>query len=446
MGNLTKAKIERLISDAQATDKVGRHAHGGGLYLRTRPSKSGGAGSWSFLYQLRGKRREVSLGSYPAVGLDKAQKEAARLTTVVADGDDPAEAKKRDKVKRRSVLLQDVADDAFEALKSELRGDGVNGNWFSPLRLHVLPHLGGTPIIEIDQNDIRRVFQINDFWHSKAPTAQKAMDRLGIVFKHAFDLGIDVSLETVKKARRLLRKQRHEPRNIPAMPYEQIPDLIERLDLDVMSNRALALLILTGARSGSVRLSTVDEFDFISSDAPLWTIPKEHMKGTVDGAKRFRIPLSRQAAHVVSEAIERAGEGGQLFPAAFHSPTRKRKGPVIMSDMTMIAWLRKSGFDPYRPHGFRSAFKKFQMIETDAGQRLEEMSMAHRIGDDTEAAYSRAEDLLEKRRVIMQKWADFVWPQEQTFTTPAPDEELADLIAQRDALQAKIDKLVGLGM
>ncbi len=43
--------------------------------------------------------------------------------------------------------LKDIALDAFESRKSELRNDGKDGNWFSPLKLYILPKLGCRPVL-----------------------------------------------------------------------------------------------------------------------------------------------------------------------------------------------------------------------------------------------------------------------------------------------------------
>ena len=105
-------------------------------------------------------------------------------------------------------MLKDVAHDAFECRKAELKGDGIAGRWFSPLRLLCLPKLGKVPVADIDQNDIRDVLQ--PIWHTKADTARKAMNRLAICLKHGAALGLDVDLQATDKAVALLGKQRHK--------------------------------------------------------------------------------------------------------------------------------------------------------------------------------------------------------------------------------------------
>jgi integrase len=87
--------------------------------------------------------------------------------------------------------LEDIAQDAFESRKAELKGDGKAGRWFAPLELHVLPKLGRVPVADIDQRDIRD--RLAPDWHTKADTARKVMNRLSICLRHAAALGLGVA-------------------------------------------------------------------------------------------------------------------------------------------------------------------------------------------------------------------------------------------------------------
>ena len=90
-----------------------------------------------------------------------------------------------------------IASLAFEAKKAELKGDGKNGSWFSPLELHVLPKIGKMQIEQVDQHDIKTC--ISPIWHSKGETAKKALHRLNIVIKHAAAMGLDVDIGAVER-------------------------------------------------------------------------------------------------------------------------------------------------------------------------------------------------------------------------------------------------------
>ena len=73
--------------------------------------------------------------------------------------------------------------------------------------------------------------------------------------------------------------------------------------------------------------------------------------------------------------------------------------------MTLTKVLRDMGVDAV-PHGFRSTFRDWVSEETDFPGEVAEMALAHAIGSKVEAAYRRGK-LLEKRRDLMNAWADF---------------------------------------
>lgn len=90
-------------------------------------------------------------------------------------------------------ILADVARDAFESRKAELKRDGKASKWFSPLQLHVIPKLGKMPVSEIDQRDLRDT--VSPISHDKADTTWQAMNRLSIVMRHAAALGLEIDLK-----------------------------------------------------------------------------------------------------------------------------------------------------------------------------------------------------------------------------------------------------------
>ncbi len=191
------------------TALAGKYGDGCGLWLHKRDIKQG---KWVLLVTVQGRRREMGLGAYPSVSLKEAREEAEKWRAVVRKSLDPIKERERERrqAERNMNLLKDIALDAFESRKAELKGDGKAGRWYSPLELHVLPKLGRVPVADIDQIDIRDT--LAPIWHEKAETANKAMERLGICLKHAAALGLDVDLQATMKARALLGKQRHKPK------------------------------------------------------------------------------------------------------------------------------------------------------------------------------------------------------------------------------------------
>ncbi len=76
--------------------------------------------------------------------------------------------------------------------------------------------------------------------------------------------------------------------------------------------------------------------------------------------------------------------------------------------MTLTTVLRSLGLaDHTTVHGFRSSFKNWTLEQTDTPWAVSEAALAHTLGNSTEQAYARS-DLFERRRDLMQKWADYV--------------------------------------
>lgn len=380
--------MNRLSAKAVSALKPGKYADGGGLWLVKRED---GGGQWVLRVTVHGRRREMGLGSASEVPLKEAREAAGKWRGTVRENKDPI--KEREKQRREAArnmhLLKDVAIDAFESRKAELKGDGVAGRWFSPLELHILPKLGKVPVAEIDQNDIRDT--LAPIWHTKAETARKAMNRLGLCLKHGAALGLDVDLQATEKAVALLGKQRHKPQNVPALDWREVPDFYRSLSDGTITHLALRLLILTGVRSAPLRFMQDGQVE-----GDVWVIPGESMKGRRDATADFRVPLSSEALALLAQA-RRLSRDGFLFPSI-------RRG--VISDATMSRLMERRAMEA-RPHGFRSSLRDWIAETTDTPHEIAETCLGHTVGGSVERAYRRT-DYLEQRRVLMERWAKYV--------------------------------------
>lgn len=380
--------LNKLSALAAKNAPAGKYADGGGLWLHKR--EDGGA-QWVLRITVHGRRREMGLGSASTISLKEAREAADRYRAMVRENIDPIKERERSKreAARNLHLLKDVALDAFESRKAELKGDGDAGRWFSPLEHHVLPKLGKVPVADINQTDIRDT--LAPIWHSKAATAEKALGRLRICMKHAAALGLDVDMQATEKARALLGKQRHKVQNIPAMPWIEVPSFYSRLSDGSVTHLALRLLILTGVRSGPLRHIRDEQID-----GDIWTIPAEDMKGRKDATSDFRVPLSPEALEIIAQARSHARDG-YLFPSI-------RKG--VISDMTMAMFMSRAGLEA-RPHGFRSSLRDWIAEATETPHDIAETVLGHVVGGSVERAYRRT-DFIEQRRNLMVRWSQHV--------------------------------------
>jgi integrase len=156
---------------------------------------------------------------------------------------------------------------------------------------------------------------------------------------------------------------------------------------------ALEFTILTAARSGEVLGARWDEIDFEQS---VWTVPAARMKG----GRVHRVALSGRALAVLQK-LEGARTGEYVFPG-------QRPGKPL-SGMAMEMILRRMKADSVTVHGFRSSFRDWCGEVSTFPREVAEAALAHVAGDQTERAYRRG-DALEKRRALMESWAQFCEP------------------------------------
>ena len=129
-------------------------------------------------------------------------------------------------------------------------------------------------------------------------------------------------------------------------------------------------------------------------EAAVWTIPAARMKA----AREPRVPLSNQALAVLDEARRELPQVGNLV---FPSQKGRMQGHHPMGKM-----MRKLEIGAV-PHGFRSSFRDWAAECTDAPREVCELALAHVKSDRVEAA-DRRSDLFDRRRVLMQQWAEHV--------------------------------------
>ena len=160
------------------------------------------------------------------------------------------------------------------------------------------------------------------------------------------------------------------------------------------AKQCFRFLVLTAARSGEARGATWDEMDLQRQE---WRIPSQRMKAGME----HRVPLSRQALDLLREASALRDESGLVFPSPL-------KVGSPLSDMTLTKVLRAVGLaERATVHGFRSSFKNWTLEQTDTPWAVSEAALAHFLGNATEQAYARS-DLFERRRALMQQWADYL--------------------------------------
>jgi integrase len=374
MGKLSATKVKALL------DKPGRYSDGDGLLLFVR---SPGQASWVARVQHNGKRRDYGIGSAKLYGLSEARDRAWEVRRALADGRDP-----RTLWERPAPLLQTFreAAEAFLKHREGKVGEKRQKQDKAQLAVHAYPALGRLQVQSIDAERIADC--LRPIWTTKRDTAQQVRSLIVRTLSYARPDAGDFE-EALSKAVSMRLPKQPPQGNFKALPYQDVPALMERLTSKTgIAALALRLLILCASRSGEIRGATWNEVDF---GRGVWTIPAARMKTR----KAHRVPLSTQALGVLGEA-KAIRRSDHIFPNGTGE---------ALSDMALTKTLRDMGMD-CTAHGFRSSFRDWAAERTSVGDDVAEAALAHAVPDKVIAAYKRT-TFDEMRRELMDAWGRF---------------------------------------
>jgi integrase len=389
VGKLTALAAARVTA-------VGMHGDGDGLYLQVG---SGGAKSWIYRFVLNGRERYLGLGSANAIPLKRARELAAEARQLRAEGVDPVEQRRSVRVAKRVASAKTVTFDQCSAAYIAAHEAGWRNakhryQWRATLRDYASPVLGHLPVQDIDTDLVMQV--IEPLWRTKTETASRTRQRVEAVLDWAtvreYRQGANPArwrghLQKLLPAKTKVSAVEH----LAAMPYSDIPAFMAALRMrESISARCLELTILTAVRTSEAINARWAELDLA---AGVWTIPGSRMKAGVE----HRVPLAPRVVAILQGLYERR-TGEYVF-------ANVSTGRPI-SNMTMLKLLALMGPSQLTVHGFRSTFTDWAHERTDLPDIVIDMALAHKVGDKVQSAYRRG-DLFDKRRKLMETWADY---------------------------------------
>ncbi len=391
---MARALNKLTVRGVAALKAPGRHADGGGLYLRITTA---GARSWVFMTASNGKRAEIGIGPVSSVSLATARRIAGEVREAVAVGQDPrgilgTEAP----VEEPTVLTFGAfANQYISSVEDGWRNPVHRQQWRNSLRDNAAA-LQNVPVTDVGTEDVLAVLQ--PIWLTKAETAKRVRGRIEKILDAAKARGLrprdSMNPATYRGHLALLlpNQSNVERGHHAALPWREAPTFFQQLkQRPALAARCLEFVILTAARSGEALGATWGEVDL---DGKLWTIPSTRMKA---GAEHV-VPLSDAAMAVLA----------QMKPDRFTATTPVFGiGGAAKSNMAMAMLLRRMNYGHITTHGFRSTFRDWAGDATSYPREIVEQALAHTIQNKAERAYRRG-TAVDRRRAMMLEWASFV--------------------------------------
>lgn len=388
------ALTDTAIKTTKPGVKAVKMTDGDGLYLLLQPS---GGKWWRFDYRFDGKRKTLSMGVYPDVGLKDARARRDEARRQIANGVDPSAYRKASKTARAEAVANSFEAVAREWLTKRSPGWAKShaDKIIRRLENDIFPWLGSRPIADIAAPDLLTTVRRIE-GRGAIDTAHRALQNCGQIFRYAVATGRALR-DPTGDLRGALPPRRTGHFAAITEP-DKVGELLRAIDGfkgSLVVKTALKLGPLLFVRPGELRQAEWSEFDL---DKGEWNIPAERMKAR----RSHLVPLATQAVEILRDLKPLTGRAGHVFAG------RDPKKP--MSDAAVNAALRRMGYDTRTEitgHGFRAMARTILHEELGFDRDVIEHQLAHRVPDALGTAYNRTK-FLKERRVMMQRWADYL--------------------------------------
>lgn len=385
---------ELAISKTKKAPKEYKLFDGGGLFLLITPS---GSKLWHLKYRFAGKEKKLALGAYPTITLAEARQRREDAKKQIANGIDPSDARKQQKLQVEAQAEHDA--NTFEKVAREWHAhkrpewsDNHAERLLVRLEQDVFPWIGSKPITDIKTPELVQLLQ--RIATRTIETAYRVKMALGMVCQYAVLKGL-TDTNPAASLRGVLPARRHKHMAAPTDPKD-VAELMRAIDSfqgTFVVKCALQLSPMLFARPGEIR-------KMLWADVNLETAEWKYFVTKVK--LNHLVPLSKQAIEILNSLKPLTMNSKYVFPS-IRSPL------VPMSENTVNASLRRLGFtgDEIVAHGFRAMARTLLHETLGFSPDAIEAQLSHAVPDRLGRAYNRTQ-FIEERRRMMQAWANYL--------------------------------------
>ena len=302
--------------------------------------------------------------------------------------------------------MRAVVEAVIAARRANWRNTDTEKKWRRLFKTLVFPRIGDKPVSGVTLDDVRDI--ILPHWKGRGSTGYVLRQHLDYVLRWAVVHG-HRSDNPADSLRVLLPRVKAVVEHHPSLPYARVAaamTVVRAANVDDVVKLLLVFLVLCASRLGEAAGARWSEID---AAGRLWTLPAERMKA----GRLHRVPLSVQALDVIERARALNRPGPMVFADLNRRGASQSVAQGAVARLLRGLGLRDQAGRRIVIHGFRTSFRVWAMEQAHASFEVCEAALAHVQVDQTVAAYARS-DLLEARRALMQRWADYVLPRTPT--------------------------------
>ncbi len=281
-----------------------REKSGKGFGVRVTTS---GCISFIFFYSYAGKKKRMTLGTYPHLSLGEARKKHRAALIELEKGNDPSLMQQQEKAELKTALsISELIDEYIEKWAKPRKR-----TWQEDLRVldkDVKPTWGKRKAKDITKRDV--ITLLDDIVNRGAPIAA---NRAFAVIRRMFNFAVERDILQSTPCY-LIKAPSKEAQRDRVLTCDEIKDFWNKLSDAKMSEEIkllLKIMLLTAQRKGEIVSARWDDFDF---NQRWWTIPAEKAKN----GQAHRVYLSDMTISLLEELKTYHSESEWLFP----SPTR----------------------------------------------------------------------------------------------------------------------------
>lgn len=424
-------KVAKQLTDLQVrslkTDGVIAVGGVAGLCVRVQAQQK----TFILRYSCNGRRREISIGQYPVVGLADARNKATEYRRLIADGIDPIDWKQEQKAKIKEERSQKFLSElTFEWLADQFV-NAQSSDWqekdkdllIGRLGNHILPVIGAVKVNGLTPDLISEV--LLPHWkehHALATKLRQIMRQVLAWGKAKGYVTIENPVDNQVLKHLLPKYKRLKDSHHAMLPVSDVPRFMADLhQRPSVSAKCLEFAILTAVRSSNARFAEWVEIDF---KRKMWVIPQAKMKVAVNGD--HEVPLSSQAIDLLkSLQVNRLSTKYVFASPVGLAPLSDTALRTVVLDMHTQSLLSggKGYFDPNQvtrsgkpavatPHGIARASFRTWAQDDELGNdlrfsdKIAELCLHHKVSDAYNGAYERNQ-AMKSRKEMMQAWGDF---------------------------------------